>query len=157
MEELGRYIMGVTAAALLCSLGVSLAGSRGPVAGVLRLLTGVIMACVIIEPLGELVTGNLETYFYDLGDGASSLAAEGTQTAADALSLRIKDRTEAYILDMAAELDADLEVEVILSREELPVPVAVILTGQVSPYARQVLSGRLEQELGLKGESQQWN
>ena len=73
-----------------------------------------------------------------------------------AMSGRIKAQTEAYILDKAAALEVTLLVEVEMSDEPIPVPCGVRLAGDVSPHAKNKLSGIITEDLGIEKERQQW-
>ncbi len=156
MAEVRAYILSVTAAGLLCGMANAMAGKFGPVATVLRLITGIVMACVIVQPFGILLTGNLENYIRDLDIQTTAAVQAGTDLAQNALCDRIKSETQAYILDMAAELNADISVEVVLNEDRIPVPVAVILEGDLSPSARQAISAQIRDILGIGEEAQQW-
>ena len=58
-------------------------------------------------------------------------------------------------MDKAHSLGADIQVEVMLSNEQYPVPKQVRLKGDVAPYARTQLIKFLE-ELGISEENQIW-
>ena len=67
----------------------------------------------------------------------------------------IAEKTEAYILDKAAQIgwEGTVRVEVELSLEGLPVPSGLEMSG---PYCRE-LEQELAQELGIPVERQVWN
>jgi hypothetical protein len=69
---------------------------------------------------------------------------------------RIIQQTQAYILDKARSLDAELTVEVFLGDGTIPVPIGVRLEGNISPYARKLLSQMLQDDLGIPAEEQIW-
>ena len=77
------------------------------------------------------------------------LISDGAYVGSDTL-------TTSYILSKAESLGAKLEVTVELSDELYAKPVAVQLTGAVSPYAKQTLTQMIEEELGLNREAQRW-
>ena len=66
----------------------------------------------------------------------------------------ISAEVEAYILDKAASLGVDLNVEVWLNDTGLPESVA--LSGQIAPSDRQVLSQFIDHDLGVGEEAQTW-
>jgi len=153
MEDLRQYILGVTAAAMLCGAALSLS-PEGTARELLRLLGGIALTACLLRPLagGRL---SLELPELDPWQG-EQIAAEGEKEARDAVAAVIKSKAEAYILDKAAALEADLEVEIILDRGEVPVPQAAVIRGTVSPYARGRLESILSSELGITKEHQQW-
>ena len=59
--------------------------------------------------------------------------------ARDSMADIIKEETEAYILDKAADLHANLRVEVAVGEDNLP--AAVTISGEASPYARRQITG----------------
>lgn len=156
MEALRSYILSVTAAAVLCAIVSTLVGNKGMIAAVMKLLTGVIMACVVVQPLGSAVTAELKDYMQNLDIQTSAAVTAGSAAAEEVLSERIIQQTQAYILDKAAELDAELTVDVILKPGDIPVPSGVIISGNVSPYAKKELQDMIAGDLGISKEAQTW-
>jgi len=153
MEGLRQYIVGVTAAAMLCGAALSLC-PEGSAKELLRLLGGMVLILCLLRPLtGGMVS--LEIPGLDPGQG-EWIAAEGEKEAREALADIIKSKTEAYILDKAAALEASVEVEVTLDQGSPPLPQDVVIRGGVSPYARGRLERILSSELGITKEHQQW-
>ena len=68
----------------------------------------------------------------------------------------IKGETEAYILDKAASLGVELEVDVLLEDMYPMAPKTVRLSGSVSPYVRNRLQNIIAEELGISKENQIW-
>lgn len=157
MEEIRTYILSVTAAALLCAIAGAVLGNKGTIAGILKLISGVVMACVVIQPLGEKITLNMKDYIHMLEVQASYAAQTGLDASKEELEERITQQTRTYILDKAAELDVELCVEVLLDDSNIPVPVGVILYGDASPYAKNTLQDMIRDELGIPMEAQVWN
>lgn len=155
MDSLRQYVISVTAAALICGMITGMT-KKGPAGELIRLVSGLILAFAVLHPISGL---NLEALSFDLlpsmGEG-ESIAAQGEKITREAMEDIIKSRTEAYILDKAAALDIPLTVEVLLGEEDVPVPVGVILSGAVSPYARSQLTNVIEKDLGIPKEKQLW-
>ena len=59
-------------------------------------------------------------------------------------------------MEKAKALDCDLQVEIFLSADTTPVPEQVPISGSVSPYAKQVISTMLSDDLGIDREAQIW-
>ena len=123
---------------------------------VLKMVTGLVMAAVILGPLGKHWDLDLNRRFQELDQQVSAAVAKGEELSQNALRQRIKQETEAYILDKAARLGLTLEVRVDLSDDDLPVPVGVTLRGAVSPAARAELEAMIRQDLGIGKEGQVW-
>lgn len=157
MTMLREYLIGVVAAALICCLVKALAGEKGTAAAVIKMLCGVYLCVSVAAPLGQFRISDLSDIAKDYQQSGQEAASYGEKLSAEAMAGIIKAETEAYILDKATSLDADIRVEVILSDISPYEPCAVTVTGKVSPYARTVLSGILETDLGIGKESQKWN
>ena len=76
--------------------------------------------------------------------------------ANDSVQGIIKDRLQSYIQDKAHELGAVLQAEVIVSEDSYPVPKKIILTGQVSPDMRLLITDCLSEVLGVAKEDFDW-
>lgn len=153
MEELRQYILGVTAAAMLCGAALSLS-PEGTSRELLRLLGGIVLTVCLLRPLAG-GGFSLELPEPDPWQG-EQIAAEGEKEAREALNRIIKSETEAYILDKAAALEASVEVEITLDQGDPPLPRDAVIRGRVSPYARGRLESILSSELGITKEHQQW-
>lgn len=87
-------------------------------------------------------------------DDAEDAAAMGENLARDSMADIIKEETEAYILDKAADLHANLRVEVTIGEDNLP--AAVTISGEASPYARRQIQAMIANDLGISKENQKW-
>lgn len=156
MEGIREYLISVTAAALLCGILRSLTGEKGSTAGLMRLLCGIFLALTVIRPVKELTLKNFSLLPANLINDAQDVSNEGVDYARQAKARLIKERCEAYILDKARELGAEIRVDIAVSRDNDPVPVSCVITGDLSPYARNQLRTALEKDLGIPEEDQQW-
>ena len=156
MEAIGRYILSVTVASILLAIAQTLAGKKGSSAALVRLIGGLFLAFTVIRPLADV---DLDAAFdtpWDFVQQGSDIAAQGEQITREKLQSIIKQRCEAYILDRANALHAQLEVEVTLRQDDIPVPTAVQLRGSVSPYAKMSLQAWLTDDMGIPKENQKW-
>ena len=87
-------------------------------------------------------------------DDAEDAAAMGENLARDSMADIIKEETEAYILDKAADLHAHLRVEVAVGEDNLP--AAVTISGEAAPYARRQIQAMIANDLGISKENQKW-
>ncbi len=157
MEAIRSYVIRVVAAAIICAVLTGLLGKKGTAAAVGRLLAGVFLSITVISPLTDLRLSELTGYVGALSLDADDAVQAGSASAYDALAEGIKARSEAYILDKAAELNVAIEVEVRLTADDPPVPCAVTIKGKVSPFAKAKLSRMLSDDLGIAKEAQQWS
>lgn len=156
MQVLGGYILSVTAAAILAAVATTIFDSKGASGTLVRMIAGLFLTYSVVQPLLHLDLGVLSGLTEALPAVGEAAAADGAQMADDAVRAIIKSQTEAYILDKAASFGAELTAEVTLSSTAPPVPAAVRIRGDVSPYAKARLQGILEDDLGIMRENQLW-
>ena len=73
--------------------------------------------------------------------------------AAEEMEKIIKAKTEAYILDKAKNIGAEISAEISLN--DL-VPTGITVVGNLSPYARSSLAAIITHELNIPPEAQIW-
>lgn len=156
MSDICHYLIGVVVAGLICSIVTLIVGKKGLVGTVIRLLTGLMMALVVVGPWTNLCIDDVFGWTGDISVDADDIVADGENMALEAYRQGIILRTRSYILEKAKALDCDLQVEVILSDDETPVPEQVRIGGRVSPYAKKVISTMLTNDLGIDQEAQIW-
>lgn len=155
MEWLRQYVISVTTAAIACGMLTAVL-KKGSAQSLVKLLCGFFLAFTFLAPIGKLKLEALpENFGFDYQEG-SDAAQEGEYYARNSLAEIIKEQTEAYILDKAAELELSLEVEVFLSGDKIPIPESVRIAGHASEQARGRMEYYLETELGIAKEHQTW-
>ena len=150
------YLIQVIAAGILCCIVRQLLGSKGAIGLAVKLLSGVFMALVIVAPILDVRIDAFLDDFDQLKNDGLYAAQNGDDSAKEAMGEIIIDKTQAYILDKAKSLGAEVTVRLELTDQTPPVPSGVEITGKVSPYTKQVLSEYLETELGICKEAQVW-
>ena len=156
MDGIREYLISVTAAALLCGILKSLVGEKGNSAALVRLICGIFLALTVIRPLKELNLQDFSLLPTGLLEEARLTSGEGEEYTRQAKEDLIIQQCEAYILDKAQTLEASIQVEIQISQEGEPIPAGSIITGNLSPYARNQLSKTLEEDLGIPQEDQKW-
>ena len=147
--------MGIGAAAMISAIALSFSG-QGAMKPLLKLVCGLILAFAILNPILSISAGNLEALGMDYREQAEAAARQGQQQAVKSVREIIKEETEAYILDKAGQLNLQVEVQVSLSDQALPKPLAVTIRGVVPPSGKTRLSRILTQQLGIAKENQTW-
>ena len=155
MEGLRQYIISVVTAAIICGIITGLA-PKGTVREMVKMLCGLFLALTVIRPIARIDDFDLSDFGLSYGLDAKAAAVMGEDFSREAMADIIKAETEAYILDKAAELNVTMEADVTLSQEDIPVPVAVHLSGDISPYAKQQMERFLTEDLGIAKENQLW-
>lgn len=156
MEQIGKYMLSVICAAVLCAIVIRLPAQDASTKKLIQTAAGLFMVFTLIQPIAEIKISDLPLFLEDFSSDARDAAAEGELQTNNALHQSIKQQLESYILDKAAALGASVKVDIVLSESAIPVPVAVVLSGNISPYHKVQIGNILETELGLTGENQIW-
>jgi len=157
MEKIGQYLLSITAAAVICSVILSVQNKKSTNYTLIQMLCGIYMTVTLLSPLVRFRLPDLSGYMRGLQTESWAAAQMGTDAAEEMLEGIIKHRTETYILDKASSMGLDIHAEVILSDGELPTPCGVEIRGAASPYKRQQLQGWIREALGISEEAQIWS
>lgn len=151
IEAARSWLIAVVAAAFLVSLSQSLI-PEGTVRKIAGFAGGLTLLLVMVRPLLGADFDHLdfryEDYAGEIQERQTELQAQSDQT----LEELIQKKTEAYILDKAAELGVECTVHVLVEPGEdgTSIPSGAELTGQKSD----ALADYMEQELGIPKERQ---
>ena len=156
MGGIREYLIGVVAAALVCGIVTALVNGKTAMGLSVKFISGLLMVLAVIRPLMTISFDGLLGWTEDIRTDGVDYVSSGEMMANEAYRSSIKQQIESYILDEAKSLDCTLSVEVILSDESIPIPKTVKLSGEISPYARQVISNLLAERLGIEREEQIW-
>lgn len=156
MESIKEYLLGVIGAAILCSILVQITGEKSFLGTTVKLICGVFMLIVLVAPVTDIQIQPLKL-FSDISLDADQITSAAVNSSRESVAGIIKEQTQAYILDKANACGVALSVEVILSDDEIPEPSSVILSGDVSPYNKKILTQTIENDLGIPSEAQIWN
>ncbi len=151
MDQLRSYALRIISTALICGLLPDLLhdGSRREL---VKAVSGLVLALTVITPFRD-----VELVLPDFPElNADAFSAEGEQAYEDALEAIIKSETQAYILDKAAALGADIQVQVELSTGSAPVPVSAVFNGDIPKQIQSTLCELVQRELGIAKEDQVW-
>ncbi len=154
MESMKAYLFSVICASVACAIVGSITAGKGTNGALMKLICGIFLVFTMLSPVTSLKMDALSIFTSDLRENAASAAAVGRSITEESMDAIIKSETEAYILDKAAILDAQLTAEVTLDAQHKP--ASVTLCGTVSPYVRYRMESILEEDLGIKKENQQW-
>ena len=153
MEGLKQYLTAITAAAIICAIAKMCAEGKTSSGAVIKLIAGLIMAFTVIAPVIDMNLGDLPVLSSQISIEAEAAGALGEEMAMRETNSIITERLEAYILDKAVSVGAEVEVEIEL---EESYPVAVIVKGSILPEAKFQLQQILEADLGIAKENQKW-
>ena len=149
----GKYVLSLVTAALIGGI-VTGFFPDGSFRRLLRLLCGVFLLTVVLAPVSALEMPDLDSWLAGLDMDAWDAVQQGEDYVALRRREGICERLEAYILDKAADLHANLRVEVAVGEDNLP--AAVTISGEASPYARRQIQAIIANDLGIAKENQKW-
>lgn len=153
MDDLREYVIGIVAAAMLSGILIRLTQNSGS-KEIVRMLCGVFMTITLIHPFAGRKELLWEPILPEISGLAEDISAEGTAAAENIKREFIKQRVETYILSRAEAMETDLQADVKLGDD--CVPVSVRLTGRISPLNRSKLTQIIASELGIPKEQQEW-
>ena len=156
MDGIRSYLLGIVAAAFLCTIASYLAGKNSFSGSAIKLITGAIMLLTLASPVMKLRIDNPYEIFDDVSEQAERITSYAADSAQESLSGIIKEKTQAYILDKANYYGVEVSVEVSLSDGDIPQPASVCISGNISPYNKKLLSDTIEKDLGIPTEAQIW-
>lgn len=140
----------------MCAIVTQILGKKGAIGSTVKLMTGIFLLVTMISPLLKLRIGDVTGYWDGIAADADQVTQSGAADARQTLEGIIKAKAEAYILDKAGVYGAELTVEVSVGGSEVPVPVAVMLRGNISPYGKKQLQTWIRDDLGIPLEAQTW-
>lgn len=156
MDSIRQYILSIITAALICSVVKALSGKKTGNGMVVNLICGAFLTVTLLSPWLDWNIQDIKVYTNEIKLDASSILDQAQEQREEEIRTIIKEETEAYILDKASFMEADIEVEIIL-QENAPIPVSVIITGYISPYNRTELSRYIKDTLAITEDAQTWN
>ena len=154
MEGLKGYLLAVCSAAILCAILKQLVGNGKMSSATVHLLSGLFVSICIISPWKDFSLQDLELYNPLQTQGSELYVETGKQITQKQINGLITDKTEAYILEKANQMNVQVGVRVELSDDGLP--VRSVITGRLSQEEKKELSAFLLNELGIKKEMQLW-
>ncbi len=140
---------------ILVSLVLSIGGSSGSGGRIRKMLCGMFVALIAISPLRSVDFSNLDNPLQDYTAMAQAASQSGITQAKDTMISIISEQTEAYILDKAETLGVSVNVDIEVDSESLQ-PTFATITGSVTPYEKEMISGFLTQELLIERSAQRW-
>ena len=156
MENLQGYIMSVIGAAMICGVVNAFIGKKGAHGAIVKMLTGLFLTVTVLSPWFSVRIMEWNSFLDDVDASAEDAAAMGEEMALDSMKAIIKERAEAYILDKAASMALNIQVEVMFGSKDPLLPEKVYLKGAVSPYAKERLCQCITADLGIPEVQQIW-
>ena len=153
MEAWKSYILSILIWIFVCGiLQKMIAETRGK--KMIQLISGVVLAITVFSPLTRM---RLDDYFQIPKiewKNSDLYIVEGQKNALEAQKQYIQDHCEAYILDRARTLNAEITVEILLNESMIPAFAQIEWDG--NPSLQIELEKVLMTDLGIPKENQQW-
>ncbi len=156
MSEAGKYILSIGAGALITGILNILTDPKTTSGTLTKMACGLFLMIIMIKPIVGLNLNDLEEFADRYTQTSAASVDYGEELAEEELRQRIRQQTEAYILDKAGLYGADLKISVTLADGGVPVPESVVIRGKVSPYAKSRLQQIIKDDLGIPEEYQKW-
>lgn len=141
---------------MVTAILTSFTDNKSSIGVLIRMVCSLFLCIVAVRPVADLDLSYLTDFADAYTQSAQAASDAGTALAEDALCQIIKTETEAYILDKAGIYGLQLDVQVTLTDDAVPVPESVQLDGAASPYAKTCLQQLISDDLGIPKEQQVW-
>lgn len=153
MDGWKQYVFSLIICSLSCGIILQIISDPKRKA-LMHLVCGTVLAVSILRPLSRIdLEDSLRIPVLDQFS-ADYFLAEGKKTALKAREQNIKGYCEAYILEKAKALDAEITAHV--SLDEDLIPIFVEINGVVGPNIQMQLQNILTTDLGIPKENQKW-
>lgn len=156
MENLKQCIISIVAVAVFSAILLRLVNGKSPSYKLIKLMCGILMILTVVSPWTRLSPETYMGYLDAVEADALYIREGGEFYMHEQLGRGIKEKTEAYILDKAALLGADIHVSVTCDSSEIPKPISVEIKGNISPYAKGRLQQVLQNDIGIPEDKQTW-
>lgn len=153
MDGLREYVIRVVAAALISGVVIRLTEGIGS-GEIIRMLCGLFMTLILLQPILGRRELQWEFMLPQIRRQAEENVLEGVAAAEKIRQEFIMRQAETYISNRAAEMDTEIQAEIMLGEDNLP--ESVVLTGAVSPLNKSRLTQIIASELGIPRERQEW-
>lgn len=153
MEDWKGYILDI----LVVSTSISIIMQILPDSSrkeILHLMCGVLLTTVILLPLSDIRPEDFLNFQQYLPESSDYLLKQGKEAADEAKRQYITDRCEAYILDKAKALGA--EILPVVRVDEMLLPVYAEIQGNLEPQVQKTLEQMLVLDMGITKENQRW-
>ena len=156
MNQISHYLFSVIATVVICSLIYQLSKNLNT-QHICRFICGIILAMSVLRPIVNWKEIDIDKWFDFYTKDAKEAVAIGKELSYQAQADIIKQKAEAYILDKAKKMGADITVSVSIANKGTQIPVSAEIHGNVSAYTRECIEKILNDDLGIARENQQWN
>lgn len=156
MEDLRELVLAVATSSLICGIVNSVLKENMIKSGI-HFICGIFLVYTLLAYGKKVEIQFTEHSIYRILADARYEADLGAGKRKTELAEVIKAECETYILDKAENMGIAVTPEVTVSKEDLPLPVRVILQGGVMPEQKEILTRMITEDLGIAKEDQHWS
>lgn len=157
MTAVRTYLLTVVAGALLAEFA-AVFFPDGSQKKLVSFVGSLLLVLIVISPAASIKEFEMASVISKLQLNAEEYRTGIEVKNREIQKLLIEEHCEAYILDKAADMGADIRVTVYLSDlGAVPYPTGVRLLGFVAPDTKRRLTRLIEQELAIPEENQIWS
>ena len=156
MDGIGRYLLSVICVSVIVAIVTGFVGKKTASAGIIKLISGVFIIFTVVAPVVKVEFQELQDFYNGISFDAGKIAKQGELMAQQSTQAIIKEQLEAYILDKASSLNLDVDVSITLKDTDLATPEKITISGNASPYGKEMLQAFLVEEIGIPEEMQLW-
>ena len=159
MEQLGQWLVGVTAAAILTALSDALM-PEGGVKQAGRLICALVLICAVVRPVAQVELESGEAWLEDWSRERASQESQLREGWEREIKTIIEQEAGAYIVDKAARMGIQCTAEVTCvpgDGQGIWLPEAVCVSGRLTEEQEARLRALLREELGIGEEAQTYD
>ena len=156
MPVIREYLLSMTAAAIICVVSQHIIDNKSAAGKIIKTICGLFVALTVISPILEINFSDLDMDIQDIQNESQAIIADEVENSQSTLESIITEQTKAYILDEAKKIDLNVEIQLVLSDTNPPVPVEISISGEASPYKKKQLNNIISENLGINGEKIIW-
>lgn len=154
MEHVRSYLIGMICAAMAVAI-LSAVLKDGAVKRAVMLVGGLVLLMAVLTPIVKADLDKFGQYLSQVELQTDALTSGITVDNKELMAEIIRDKTEAYILDKAASLDAEIEVQVTVATDaDYPYPDGATITGILNAGQKNSLQAYLRDSLAIPEERQ---
>ena len=153
MDSIRDYLLSVSFAALICTLTVTLAGEKSFASKMVKLLSGVFLATVVLKAVVEFPVADRKAFESNILEKSYDAVEEGERYARDSFDAMAASSAQRIIQEEAEKLGCLLDVTVFWESDS---PKEIQFRGPVSPYAKSRITQWIAENMELSGEALIW-
>ena len=156
MPQLREYLISITAAAIICTCLPHIVGIQSSAGKIIKIMSGLFLTFTAISPIFAINLSDFDISIEDFKSNSQKIIEEEMENSQTVMADIILEQTQAYILDEGKKLGLNLKVEIILSDSNPPVPKKALITGDASPYNKNILNHIISDNLDIDRENISW-